>query len=146
MRRRIAVLATGCTLALTGVALAASPAGTYQGKETAATSFGSQYPIYITVTGTSISRIIYGANYSGASSCASYSGREKENFRSGAITIKHGKFKASVVVYPAPYKDVIGLSGKLTGTTLTGAFSETFTDRQHATCKAARFTFTATRT
>ncbi len=150
--RRVCVLAVGFALAaLPAVALASVASGTYTGTESQAQS-GVPYKISLTVSGNKITRVVYGANYTGHAPCPSDSGRwvVGAGIKGGkAIAITGNTINArNAKIGPG---DVFTyFKGTFTGTTVQGSFDETFTaetssgGKVHSyKCTSGKVTFTA---
>ncbi len=151
--RRVCVLAVGFALALTGVALASAAAGTYTGTESQSQS-RVPYRISLTVSGNKITRIIYGANYSGHAPCPAYSSSRYvvgAGIKGGkAIAITGNTINARNAKI-GPYDVFTYFKGTFTGSTVQGSFDETFTaeavsgGKVHSyKCTSGKVTFTAT--
>jgi hypothetical protein len=138
--RRSLVLGALVALCCTGVALAAA-GGTYTGLTNKKDpESGLNGKIYINVSGSKFSGYYTGI-YNPKSKCESYDGPVKYH----NIKIKHNNtFSASELLFA---KDTLKISGKFSGSKVSGSFSETFTPyHKHFTCSTGKVTFTATKT
>lgn len=151
--RRMVVLAVGVALALPGAAIAAAVAsGEYAGASSQSGAAG-HYAFDLTVSGGKITRGVYTANYTGHAGCSSDSGTRTvwgRGIKGGrAIAITNGKFSARDPIYGRT--DILKISGKFAGSTVTGSFDETFQQQKlvggHVhdyNCTSGHVTFTAT--
>ncbi len=138
--RRIVVLGALIALTCTGVALAAA-GGVYTGPTNQKLPHSSVTGrIYIDVSGSAFFGH-YAGIYNPQSKCQSYDGLVKYR----GIKIKHNNtFNASVQLF---LKDTLKISGKFTGTKVSGSYNETFTPfHKHFKCSTGKVKFSATKT